>query len=795
MKASALTRKSWTDLTRRRARALFAVATLAIAISSVGIFALTPLLNRAMSSEVRSSKLHDVQMQMAPVTLTPADLAAIRALPNVKAVETRAWFMTRIYIGQRRQKALVMGVGDFAHQTVDVVSLTSGEDPPTGSVAVDVQDSRQGVFPGKPGETVKVMTSAGGTVALPITAQARSLVGGQLTHWDYAVVYATPATLATLTGSRAIGSIELRLRDTSQAAAQQAVADVRAYLRVHTTFTGFSTLPDIRQSGKWPGQDIVENLGSLIYVITVLALISGLFLISNTMSTLVAEQTTEIGIMKAIGGRRRQIAASYLRTAVLMGALGSAVGVPLGIVISNLLTGYFADTFYGVSAGFGVDAKVTALSLVIGLLGPALASLPAIRRATAVPVRVALSSAGGEPGSDGAIERLLRRLSFLPKDAQIGVRSLGRRKRRSIGTTILVALAVANLLALLALGKSVSAVGHRYFQDANYDLVLSSSDSGGTGRPFDARAGQIIAATPGVKVGQPVVFNQVKLAGRDTFVYALPSDSILHERLSDGRLFTSRDHSEAAHSLLVERGIASATGIDVGDTATLSTAAGDVRFRVVGLLDNSSGVMGAVYIPLETGQRMLGMASTANQYWVQTSSSDHRAVDRTTTRLEDALVAHGYSVSTQIRYVTERQVEAQNSEFTTIITVLGFLVVGISLIGLINAMTANILERTREIGVLRCIGARNHDIRRIFATEGLTLSLLGWAAGIPLGYLADVMLMRVVDHLLDLRMPFLFPTWNPPLALAGTIVLSLLVMVLPLRKATRFHAGEALRYQ
>jgi putative ABC transport system permease protein len=127
--------------------------------------------------------------------------------------------------------------------------------------------------------------------------------------------------------------------------------------------------------------------------------------------------------------------------------------------------------------------------------------------------------------------------------------------------------------------------------------------------------------------------------------------------------------------------------------------------------------------------------------------------------------------------------------------VLGFLVVGISLIGLINAMTANILERTREIGVLRCIGARNHDIRRIFATEGLTLSLLGWAAGIPLGYLADVMLMRVVDHLLDLRMPFLFPTWNPPLALAGTIVLSLLVMVLPLRKATRFHAGEALRYQ
>jgi putative ABC transport system permease protein len=105
-----------------------------------------------------------------------------------------------------------------------------------------------------------------------------------------------------------------------------------------------------------------------------------------------------------------------------------------------------------------------------------------------------------------------------------------------------------------------------------------------------------------------------------------------------------------------------------------------------------------------------------------------------------------------------------------------------------------VLERTREIGILRCIGARGRDVRRIFATEGVALALLGWLAGIPLGYLFVRLLVRLVWEIVDVRIPVAFPPGNVLIALIGTVVLALLVLALPVRRAVRFRPGDALRY-
>ena len=125
---------------------------------------------------------------------------------------------------------------------------------------------------------------------------------------------------------------------------------------------------------------------------------------------------------------------------------------------------------------------------------------------------------------------------------------------------------------------------------------------------------------------------------------------------------------------------------------------------------------------------------------------------------------------------------------------LGLLIVAISMVGLVNAITMSVLERTREIGVLRCIGARARDIRRIFAAEGLTVSLAGWLLGIPLGYA----LARLFSWLLlrSSGSTSASPSRRSTslIALLGTIVLALLIMRLPLRRAVRFKPGEALRY-
>ena len=114
--------------------------------------------------------------------------------------------------------------------------------------------------------------------------------------------------------------------------------------------------------------------------------------------------------------------------------------------------------------------------------------------------------------------------------------------------------------------------------------------------------------------------------------------------------------------------------------------------------------------------------------------------------------------------------------------------------GLANALTMSVLERTREIGILRSIGARARDIRRIFATETLALALTGWLIAIPFGYLLDRFLVWLVKKVVNVDIPFAFPPWNLAIALAGTILLALLITLVPIRRAVHYRPGDALRY-
>src|SRR5512146_1092994 len=127
-------RKTITDLSRRRARAIFTVATLALAIASIAFLAVPALIDRAMQNEVRAGRLADVTVWMRPLTLTRGELAALAALPNVAAVEPRSRVETRVLVGARRAPARVIGVRDFAHQQVDVVRVESGAAPGPGEI-------------------------------------------------------------------------------------------------------------------------------------------------------------------------------------------------------------------------------------------------------------------------------------------------------------------------------------------------------------------------------------------------------------------------------------------------------------------------------------------------------------------------------------------------------------------------------------------------------------------------------------------------------------------------------------
>ncbi|MFA9271660.1 MAG: FtsX-like permease family protein, partial [Baekduiaceae bacterium] len=426
MVLTASTRKSVTDLTRRKARAVFTILTLAIAVASVSILAVPSLMERTMQREIASTRLADLTVTMRPLELSDAALREVARVPNVEAVQPKSIFSTRVYVGDRRQKALIIAVPDFAAQSVDVINVSSGSAPRDGELLTDSQNAPKEKYDGRAGDRVRVITADGSDTPLPIAGTGQYLGGADIVaNGGFAVFYATPETVARLSGAPGTTMLAMRLRDTSRPAAERTAAEVRSRLAGVDGFTGYADYPEIRAAGEYPGKALFEQVVSIMSVITILALLSALVLLSNTMSTLIGEQTSEIATMKAIGATRRQVRRVYRRTALLLGAIGAVLGVVLGVVLSNVVTSYFASSFYGIDPQLEFDGTMLAIGLVVGLVGPPLAATPAIRRASRLPVREALDASGSALGGQGRLDALLRRVRFLPRSSQIGLRGGG----------------------------------------------------------------------------------------------------------------------------------------------------------------------------------------------------------------------------------------------------------------------------------------------------------------------------------------------------------------------------------
>ena len=228
-------------------------------------------------------------------------------------------------------------------------------------------------------------------------------------------------------------------------------------------------------------------------------------------------------------------------------------------------------------------------------------------------------------------------------------------------------------------------------------------------------------------------------------------------RLSAGRWFTAADAAAGIPPVVLGPVFADASGAHVGQVLTLAMAAGPVRARVIGIDTGQNNGGAIVYFPLPTLERLDGTPGTANSLWVSTASSAHAAIDHAATAVASRLAAAGYPVTTTKIYAFEAQYTASENSILAIVEILGLVVVAIMLMGLASALTMGIIERTREIGILRCLGARSRHIRRIFTTEAVAVTLAGWAPGILLGWLIYQGLLALVRHEADLSLPQEFP--------------------------------------
>ena len=799
---STLNRKAWGDLTRHRSRTLLAVFTLCIATASLGFFAVPSLLNAAMERQIQQSHLYDVGVPTRNLALTPAQLSALGHLPGITAVSPVLGYETKATSAAGTQNIQIAGTA-LAAAPVDTVPLLTGRMPGPGEALADAANGKATDYAVPTGGTLRVRAASGALVPLRISGTGMNLAATPGANGSTEpVFYTTQATVESLSGVHGFDFLGFRLSDDTPAAQSRAIAEVRAYLTAHTGSDPISGLPATRTASQWPGQAAFGHTVALLYIITILAFLSALFLISATMNTLIAEQAGEIAILKTLGGRRRQIGGIVLRTAVMLGAAGAVAGTIVGIVIGYLLAHYFAETIIDVSVGFGIAVGVVVVSL---LLGPALAvaaSLPALRRALRRPVVETLTGTGTGGGFGASrLDRLVARSGLLsetrvPGSVRMGVRNVLRQKRRSLAAIAQVAVAAGLAITFLALGQSASTLISRTVDQLRFSIGVGQTSGA---RPFGSQAVALAAATPGVTAAQPVETSSVQYHGQTYVAWGLGTHPLYAFRLSAGHWFTAADLATAGRTatapVVLGPAVARTAGASVGTILTFDTPAGYTHVRVAGIDSGATNNGDTVYFPLPLLERLDGGPGTADSIWLTTASAGHTAIKRAAAAVANRLTAAGYRVSTQEIYVVVADDTASDHAILTIVQILGLLVVAIMLMGLVSALSLGVIERTREVGILRCVGARARNVRRVFSAEAVVLAAAGWVVAVPLGWLMFEGLRALILHNADLSLPDEFPPAIPLATLAGILVLTLIVIRGPLRRATRIQPGTALRYQ
>jgi putative ABC transport system permease protein len=173
---SALLKKSWKDLSRRKARTAFTIITVALGVMGIGLFAITPLADRGVQAELQAEKMHNVGVRVTDVPLTAEQLDALKSLDNVDQMSPQAALLVTIEIGGRRERALLVGIPDYADQAVDVVRITSGEVPRGLQVLTDQGNEANAVIALSEGDNIVVQGPSGTTDRLLVTGVGKNFI-------------------------------------------------------------------------------------------------------------------------------------------------------------------------------------------------------------------------------------------------------------------------------------------------------------------------------------------------------------------------------------------------------------------------------------------------------------------------------------------------------------------------------------------------------------------------------------------------------------------------------------------
>jgi ABC-type antimicrobial peptide transport system permease subunit len=527
---------------------------------------------------------------------------------------------------------------------------------------------------------------------------------------------------------------------------------------------------ELNGTGELADKQVFDDfMRGYVWVIAGLAIVLGGMGMMNAQLMSVFERTREIGVLRAVGWRQRHILIMILWESVVVCLIGGILGVGIGylglaaITSSTVMMGMSTDS---ISAVIIIQTLVTVL--VLGLIG---GLYPAWRASRLQPIE-ALRYEGGSSGKG------VKRLPF----GGMAVQSLWQRSIRTGLTLSVIAVTVGAIMAMQAMLNGLSRSMNEMALGADAEIMVRQANVADTSTSaIDEKYSDKISAMPEIAGTSGVLFTAIMMPENAGFFiiqgYGPNEFAINRFKIIEGQQLTGN------RQIIIGRTMADALKKGIGESIVLSGS----RFKIVGIYESSIGweELGGV-ITLRDAQVFMGRPRKVTMIAIKLKDPGQAShvVEQINNAIPDVHAALSGEFASQMP-----DFEASNAMMAAI----SALTIVVGGLGVMNTMLMAVLERTREIGVLRALGWRRRNVLDLILRESLLLALLGNLVGILIAFLLaySLKLSPVYGGMLE-------PIWSTGIfsrAFIISILLGLLGGVYPAFRATRLQPVEALRYE
>jgi putative ABC transport system permease protein len=417
---------------------------------------------------------------------------------------------------------------------------------------------------------------------------------------------------------------------------------------------------------------------------------------------------------------------------------------------------------------------------------------------------IATYGLGGDFGStwlDRTVERAGMRL-LASRHAMVLANTV-RRKGRLILTQLVLVTASVMFLMVMSLNSSIAATLDGEFGRRSYDVMLAFENPQRI--EMASRLAQSVAGVEKADMWMTVpvaIVHQGRRAeaGAGTDLQGVPVDDPMYApRIIEGRWLMPGDQGV----VVVNRDTAEKEHIRVGDTLTLDLGAwGEHDWQVVGLYQTYAMLGGAfsldaIYAPRSAVLQVMHRGPRSELLLIRTQRHSAEDTEAVSNQLKDMFRRQNMDVADSITTPAQRRTAQSGFDVvTSMLLVLAVIMAVVGGIGLMGSLSISVVERTKEIGVLRAVGATSRAITEMFMLEGVVQGLLAWLIAVPISLaLAPSMAGVLGKTMFNTRMDYQANYQAMLLWLVAILLISALAAVVPARGATRISVRQSLAYE